>query len=235
MKVGIIGIGMLGEAVGARLIEKGHKICAYNRTRKATANLEKMGAIIADAPQDVSLACDFIIICVTDAVAVRNVVFGDKGITCKAHGNLIVGDMSTIGPADSKEIATRLDSEFDIRMLGIPVMGGPDAARSGSLIVIADGNKDAYEKINDVLCDISQTIHHVGDNGTAHTIKLAMNLQISSLALALAEGIELVRSANVSPENFLAVLNSTYFGTGMSKKKSIQDDTWTVHSNISIT
>ncbi len=211
---------MLGAGVGLRMIDSGYKVAAYNRTRSATVDLENAGAAIMDTPRDVAASSDFVIICVTDADAVRSVVFGDDGVAAGAHDGLVVGDMSTIDPDDSRKIADRMHAECGIKMLGVPVMGGPDAAKAGTLVVIADGDKQAYNACSGVLGDISQAVHYVGTNGTAHTIKIAMNLQIASLALSLSEGIEIVRGGDVDPELFLTVLNSTYFGTGMSKKKA---------------
>ena len=220
MRVGIAGTGMLGEAVGLRLIERGHELSAYNRTRERTARLGKAGAKVMESASDVAAASDVAIVCVTDAGAVRDVTFGSGGLAHGAHDALVIADMSTIGPDDSRDIARRLSGEFGVPMVGIPVMGGPDAAAAGTLVAMADGRRDAYEACRGVLDDVAQEVHYLGENGTAHTIKLAMNLQIASLALSISEGIEIARRGGVDPEAFLAVLNSTYFGTGMSRKKA---------------
>ncbi len=220
MKVGIVGTGMLGEAVALRLIERGHTLAAYNRTRERTLRLADAGAKVMESAKDVAAASDIAIVCVTDADAVRSVTFGDGGLASGAHDALVIADMSTISPVDSREIAQRLAAEFGIKMIGIPVMGGPDAAAAGTLVVMADGDRDAYTACEGVLRDVGQEVHHLGKNGTAHTVKLAMNLQIASLALSISEGIEITRRGGVDPETFLTVLNSTYFGTGMSRKKA---------------
>lgn len=221
MKVGIVGLGMLGKGVAQRLAERGHELAIYNRTEQKAKELEQsIGATLCDSPSEVATKSEFVITCLTDALAVKDVIFGDNGIAFGVHEKMVVGDMSTIDPRDSKHIASRMDSEFGTPMIGVPVMGGPDAARAGTLVVIADGDVEAFESCKSVLEDISQSIHHVGKNGTAHTIKLAMNLQIASLAVSISEGIELVRGGDVKPEKFLDILNSTYFGTGMSKKKA---------------
>lgn len=211
---------MLGSSVGLRLIECGHELVAYNRTRSATLDVKSAGARIMDTPRDVAAASDFVITCVTDADAVQSVIFGDNGLSHAIHDELVIGDMSTIAPKDSRKIATRFHTECGAVMLGIPVMGGPHAAREGRLVAIVDGDKQAYSKWSKVLADIAQKVHYVGNNGTAHTIKLAMNLQIASLAVSISEGIKIARGGGIDPELFLKVLNSTYFGTGMSKKKA---------------
>lgn len=211
---------MLGEAVGLRLLGRGHAVAAYNRTRGRTARLAGAGAAIAGSAREVAAASEIAITCVTDADAVRAVTFGARGLAAGAHAGLVVADMSTICPGDSREISRRLSSEHGIPMVGVPVMGGPDAAAAGELVVMADGDRGAFGACRPVLRDIAQAVHYLGDSGTAHAIKLAMNVQIASLALSISEGIELARRGGADPEDFLRVLNSTYFGTGMSRKKA---------------
>lgn len=211
---------MLGEAVGLRLLGRGHAVTAYNRTRGRTARLAAAGAAIAGSAREVAAASEIAITCVTDAGAVRDVTFGADGLAAGAHDGLVVADMSTICPDDSREVARRLHAEAGVRMVGVPVMGGPDAAAAGTLVVMADGDREAVEACRPALRDIAQEIHYLGEPGTAHTVKLAMNVQIASLAISISEGIELARRGGADPESFLKVLNSTYFGTGMSRKKA---------------
>lgn len=211
---------MLGEAVGLRLLSCGHAVAAHNRTRGKTARLAGAGASVMDSAREVAAASEVAITCVTDAGAVRDVAFGHDGLAAGAHAGLVMADMSTICPDDSREISRRLSSEHGIPAVGVPVMGGPDAAAAGRLVVMADGDRGAVEACRPALRDIAQEVHYLGEAGTAHTVKLAMNLQIASLALSISEGIELSRRAGADPEAFLKVLNSTYFGTGMSRKKA---------------
>jgi 3-hydroxyisobutyrate dehydrogenase len=106
-------------------------------------------------------------------------------------------------------------------------MGGPNVAITGELVLMASGDKKTFDGFKNVFEKIANKIFFLGENGTAHLVKLAMNLQITMLALALSEGITLVRSANVDPKIFLDILNSTYFKTGMSENKAykmIQDE-----------
>jgi 3-hydroxyisobutyrate dehydrogenase len=99
-------------------------------------------------------------------------------------------------------------------------MGGPNVAITGELVMMAAGNKNAFDKCKNILDIIANKIFFLGENGTAHAVKLAMNLQIAMLALAISEGITLARGANVDPAVFLEILNSTYFKTGMSENKA---------------
>ena len=219
MKVGIIGAGMLGSAVGMRMITKGAKLVVYNRTISKTKKLSEAGAIIKESAADVAIGCDLVITCVTNADALEKVCFGPCGLEEIAKDCPVICDMSTIRPSESKEITEKL-KEHSITMLGTPVMGGPDAAIAGKLVMMVSGSEKTLSKCNSILSLVADKIFYVGKTGDAYAVKLAMNLQIAMLALSISEGIMFMDKSGVDPKKFLEVLNSTYFGTGMSKKKA---------------
>ena len=218
-KVGIIGTGMLGEAVGLHLLDLKYELIVYNRTKDKVENLVKHGAISVDTPKNVAERSDIIITVVKDASAVNDIAFGENGIIYGADSELVVADMSTINPNSAKEISQKF-SDSGISFLEIPVMGGPNVAINGELVMMVSGKKQIYEKFKNIFDVIAEKTFFLGDSGTAHSIKLAMNLQIAMLALSLSEGITLTRKAGFDPEIFLKILNSTYFKTGMSEKKA---------------
>jgi len=220
-KIGLVGTGMLGSAVGLHLLESGYSLTAYNRTKEKTAELEKKGATIVDSPKKVAESSDLVITCVKDASAVRHVSFEKNGIIEGKHGDLIVADMSTINPIETRKIASEFKKN-GITMLDTPVMGGPNVAINGKLVVMASGDENAFNKFKNVFETIGKQVFFLGKNGVAHSVKLAMNLQIAMLALALSEGITLARATSVEPEVFLKILNSTYFKTGMSENKAFK-------------
>ena len=218
LKIGIIGTGFLGKAVAKRLLNTGHKVIVYNRTRGKTESLKNLGAIVADTPKDLAQDCDLIITIVKDSDAVESVSFDKNGIVDGKHEGLIVADMSTINPISSKKIAKKF-LENGISMIDTPVMGGLNLAEKGELVVMVGGKKEAYEKYKQVFDHIGNKVFYLGENGSGHAMKLAMNLQISMLALALSEGITLTKRSGLDPKLFLDILNSTYFKTGMSVLK----------------
>jgi 3-hydroxyisobutyrate dehydrogenase len=211
VRVGIVGTGLLGNAVGLNLLKRGHAVTAYNRTRSKTKELEETGAKIVDSPKKVSENSDVVFSIVKNADAVRKVAFGDECIACGKHDGLVVCDMSTINPIASKEIAQEFASR-GIPFCDTPVMGGPNVAITGDLVMMVGGEKTTFEKCEKLFNDIA--------NSAAHSVKLAMNLQIAMLALAISEGITLARASKIKPETFLEILNSTYFKTGMSENKA---------------
>ena len=218
-KIGIIGTGMLGEAVGLHLLKSGYALSVFNRTKSKTENLVKNGATVVNSPMDIAKNSDLVITVVKDAASVKQVSFENDGILDGNHDGLVVADMSTVNPSSAKEISKKFQ-ENGIDFVEIPVMGGPNVAIDGKLVLMASGNKDAYETHKNIFETIAHKNFFLGDSGAAHSIKLAMNLQISMLALALSEGITLTRKAGFEPEKFLEILNSTYFKTGMSENKA---------------
>ncbi len=218
-KIGVIGLGMLGNAVALNLLDSDFKVTAYNRTREKTTQLKEKGATIVESPKEVAENSELVIIIVKDANAVKQISFEDSGIIKGNHEKLIVADMSTIDPLESKNISKKFQ-DFNINKLDIPVMGGPNIAITGDLVMMASGNKGSFEECEKVFKTIANKVFFIGESGVAHSVKLAMNLQITMLALALAEGITLVKKSDVDPKIFLEILNSTYFKTGMSEKKA---------------
>ena len=219
MKIGIVGTGMLGEAVGLHLLDVGYEITVFNRSKEKTEKLENKGALVVDSPKNVAENSELVIMVVKDADAVKDVVFGDCGILAGRHEGMCIADMSTINPNSTREISKKV-TENGIDYMEIPVMGGPNVAINGKLVIMASGKKEVFEKFKTIFESIADQSIYLGDTGTAHSIKLAMNLQIAMLALSLSEGITLTKKAGFDPEIFLKVLNSTYFKTGMSEGKA---------------
>ena len=221
MKIGIIGIGMLGEAVAENLLNLGYDISVYNRTIEKTRGVEIKGATVMSSPKAIAENTELVIIIVKDAIAVREVSFGKNGIIESGNKKLIVADMSTIDSVESKNIANEFQQN-KIQKLEIPVMGGPNVAITGKLVMMASGPKTSFDYCKEIFDKIANKVFFLGEQGTANSIKLAMNLQITMLALSLSEGITLVEKSKVDPKIFLKVLNSTYFKTGMSENKAFK-------------
>ncbi len=210
---------MLGTAVASNLSESGFEVIAFNRTKNKMLNLKENGIKIAKSPKEVAEKSELVIIVVKDANAVKQVSFENEGIVQGQKQDLIVADMSTIEPKESKRIAEEF-TKYGITKLDIPVMGGPNVAIKGELVMMCSGTKEIFDRCEEVFNVIANKVFFLGQSGTANTIKLAMNLQIAMLALAISEGIMLVKKSDVDPKIFLEILNSTYFKTGMSERKA---------------
>jgi 3-hydroxyisobutyrate dehydrogenase-like beta-hydroxyacid dehydrogenase len=217
MRVGIAGLGLMGSGITSRLINSGHRVSVYNRTRSKAHQFSNK-ATVALSPRELADGCDLVITVVTDFDAVKDVLFGSNGVIESANRNLVVADASTISPSQSEYCTQRLYNA-GIEMLGMPVMGGPAAAKAGDLVPIVAGSRQAFEKVRHVIEKLGRTFYVGEKNGSANAIKLALNLNIALVASAVSEGITLVRRSGIDPLIFIEILNSTYFKTGLSEKK----------------
>ena len=217
MKVGIAGLGLMGSGITKRLINSGHLVSIYNRTHSKAQHFSNK-ATVALSPRELAEGCDLLITVVTDFDAVKDILFGTEGVVESGNHNLVVADASTISPSQSEQCAQRLRIS-GIEMLSIPVMGGPAAAEAGDLVPIVSGNRQAFEKVRQAIETLGRTSYVGESDGSANTIKLALNLNIALIASALSEGITLVRRAGIDPSIFIEILNSTYFKTSLSEKK----------------
>ena len=191
-KIGIVGTGMLGEAVGLHLLDVGYEVNIFNRTKEKMKKLKERGASVADSPKHIAEISDLVITVVKDADAVKEMVFGDMGIMAGMHEGMCIADMSTINPNSTREISKQVE-QYGIDYIEIPVMGGPNVAIDGKLVIMASGKKEIFDKFKTVFESIAEESFYLGGTGTAHSIKLAMNLQIAMLALSLSEGITLTK------------------------------------------
>ncbi|MGA7367937.1 MAG: NAD(P)-dependent oxidoreductase [Nitrososphaeraceae archaeon] len=222
MKVGIIGTGMMGSKIALRLAQKGHDVTIFNRDRHKAKRLHGTNSTtlsVANQPADIGHHCDIALICVKDYDAVSKVSFGKGGLIENPNENLIVLQCSTISPDESYKIAD-LYSSNGIKIVSAPILTGISAAQRGELILIAAGAKTAYDKSKSILKDISKQIFYIGsDHRAASVLKLAVNINIALISLALAEGLIFVKGNKIDPNLFIKIFNSTYFKTGISENK----------------
>jgi 3-hydroxyisobutyrate dehydrogenase-like beta-hydroxyacid dehydrogenase len=232
MKVGIVGAGMMGSQIALRLTQKGHKVTVFNRDKSKAEKLRTTNSAtltVANQPEEIGYNCDIALICVKDYEAISSVSFGKGGLAESPNKELTVIQCSTISPDESYKVAD-LYSNKEIKMVSVPILGGTTAAQKGELILIAAGAQTAYEHSESILKDISKHIFYIGSNHrTASALKLAVNINIALISLALAEGLVFVKGSDIDPNIFVRIFNSTYFKTGISENKGpkIANDEYT--------
>jgi 3-hydroxyisobutyrate dehydrogenase-like beta-hydroxyacid dehydrogenase len=230
MNVGVIGLGMMGSQIVHRLALKGHKVTIFNRDRSKAEKILTRDATnlkMVDRPEEIGNNSDMAIICVKDYQAVTDVSFKTGGLIETTNTDLIVMQCSTISPDESNKVAD-FYSNKQIRMLTVPMLGGTTAVERGEITLIGAGPKTAYELAEPILKDLSGQIFYLGsDHRAASAFKLAININIALIALALGEGMVFARGTGVDTGTFVKILNSTYFKTGISEKKGpriVNDD-----------
>jgi len=227
LKIGIIGLGLMGRNLSLRLIRKGFQVNVNNRDISKALAMGKKGAKVFKTPKEVADFSDFIITCVTNFEAVNKIFFSKNGVIETVNKNVIVSDFSTISPKESDYCYQEFKKQ-NISMMSIPVMGGPNAALSGTLIPIVAGEKSAFKKIKYILEEIGNPVFYIGNNaGSSTALKLALNLNIAIIAMALSEGLLLSERYDIDSNLYLKILNTTNIKTAMSENKGpkmVKDD-----------
>jgi 3-hydroxyisobutyrate dehydrogenase-like beta-hydroxyacid dehydrogenase len=196
-KLGFIGLGVMGGNMVARLLEKGHTVTGYNRTRSKAQWLIDNGMKFAESPKGVAAASDVTFTMVTNATALAAVTDGPDGLLAGIGVGKFLIDMSTVSPDVSRALAAKV-REKGADMIDAPVSGSVITLQQGKLSVMVGGRKETFERLRPLLLDIGPKVTHVGDNGVALSMKIALNLQLAVQMLAFSEGV-MVHSAIASP------------------------------------
>jgi 3-hydroxyisobutyrate dehydrogenase-like beta-hydroxyacid dehydrogenase len=195
---------MGGEMVN-RLLEKGHRVTGYNRTRAKAQRWIDRGMRWADSPGAVAEAADFTFSMVTNSAALAAVTDGPEGILAKLSANKVLIDMSTVSPEASRVLAARV-REKGADMVDAPVSGSVITLQQGKLSVMVGGRRETFERIKPVLDDIGPKVTYVGENGLALSMKIATNLSLAVQMLAFSEGVLLAEKSGISRETAVDVL-----------------------------
>jgi 3-hydroxyisobutyrate dehydrogenase-like beta-hydroxyacid dehydrogenase len=218
--VGIIGLGMLGTGIVERLLDCSTNISIYSRNPSKHEKLKAQGIESFESPRKLAEECDFVITCVTNYKSLKQVFFQqDDGLAYSSNNGLVVSDFTTVKASQSLH-CSKLLKKKGITLLSSPVMGGPKEARNGELVTMVSGDKKSFEKFFDIYNSISKRIFYLGKrNGMSNSIKLALNLNIAIITLALCEGIILSSRMGIEPKKYLEIFNHTKFKTGISESK----------------
>lgn len=196
-KLGYLGLGMMGFPMSRRLIEAGHAVMVWNRSKAKATALVELGAKPATSPRDIAASCDIIFMCVTDAAAVEDVVFGAEGLaTAGGHGKLVV-DFSSIHPDAARTIATRLREKNGMGWIDAPVSGGSKGAEEGTLAVMAGGGAADVERARPYVLAMARRLTHMGPVGAGQTTKLCNQIIVGCAMTVLAEATRLAVNAGI--------------------------------------
>lgn len=204
--VGIVGAGAMGSAFVERLLACGHRVRVWNRTRAALEPLVGLGAGAAQSAAEVAADSDLLITIVSDAVALRAVSEGARGVAAGAHPGLIAVEMSTVGPNAIRALREALPAST--ALLDAPVHGPPDSARAGSLAIFAGGDADVLEHVRPVL-ELLGSVRHIGPLGSAAGAKLIVQTTLVGTLALLGEALALAEAVRVPREVMFDVLAQT--------------------------
>jgi len=196
-KLGYLGLGLMGIPMTQRLLNAGHDVTVWNRSAGKAAGLVAAGAKPAAAPRDVVAQAGIVFICLTDAAAVKQVVFGPGGIASADGATKLVVDFSSIHPDAARSIASRLKAANGMGWIDAPVSGGTKGAEEGTLAVMAGGDAADIERVRPYVLAMARRLTHMGPTGAGQTTKLC-NQIISGCSMAvLAEATRLASNAGI--------------------------------------
>lgn len=208
MRIGFVGLGVMGLGMVPRLQAAGYQVTGWNRTKEKAKSLIEDGMGWADTPRAVAEISDVVFSVVTDGDAVRKVALGPDGIISGLKEGGIYIDMSTISPEVTREVADEF-AKKNLVMLDSPISGSPVTLAQGNASVMVGGDKTAFEKVRPVLLAIGPKVTHIGASGLAVKMKIAVNLLLMVEVIAFGEAVALAEKSGVSREAALdAVLKS---------------------------
>src|SRR5574341_148642 len=213
-KLGYVGLGVMGGRVAKRLMDAGHAVTGYNRTREKALWLINAGMNWADTPREVAAQSDIVFSMVTDTKAVRAITQGDNGIIAGLLPGKLYVDMSTMSPAYSRELAEQVAAK-GAQMLDSPVSGSVVTLEAGKLSLMVGGPENAFQKALPILQAIGPKVTHVGGNGLAVAMKIATNLSLAVQMLAFSEGVLLAEKSGIQRETAVEVLLNSVIASPM--------------------
>ena len=203
--IGHIGLGAMGGRIASRLLDAGHTVVGYNRTRSKAQWLIDKGMRWADTPCDVARAADLVIVMVTDSASLESVAQAPDGFLNGVRPETVIIDMSTISPSTSRAIAERV-RQAGGDMMDAPVSGSVLTLEQNKLSIMVGGRASTFDRVKPLLEAIGPKVTHVGDNGLALSMKIAINLSLTVQMLAFSEGVLLAEKSGISRETAVDVL-----------------------------
>lgn len=199
MKVGFIGLGIMGRPMSKNLVKAGHELVVFDFNKEAVEDLVSCGAEAAQTGKEVAEKCEVVITMVPNSPHVRAAVLGENGVAEGAHKGSVVIDMSSIDPTESKAIGAELE-KMGIDMLDAPVSGGEPKAIDGTLSVMVGGKKELFDKYYDLLMVMAGSVVYVGELGAGNVAKLANQIVVAVNIAAVSEALTFAKKAGADPE-----------------------------------
>lgn len=205
LKVGYIGLGLMGKPMARNILKAGYPVVVHNRSRETVQELVAEGAIEANSPQEVAQQVDVVFTNLPDSPDVELVALGHDGVIQGAKAGLIFVDNSTIKPATARSIAEVL-AQKGVLSLDAPVSGGDIGAQQGTLAIMVGGPVEALNKVMPIFEVIGKKITHVGDTGAGQIAKACNQVMVAAQMVAMGELLILAKKAGADPEKVVAAI-----------------------------
>jgi 3-hydroxyisobutyrate dehydrogenase-like beta-hydroxyacid dehydrogenase len=217
-RLGWAGTGRMGFQLVSRLLEAGHDVAVYNRTRAKAEPLADLGATIVDTPAQLADR-EIVFTMVAGPEDFENVVLGEGGILSGEQRPRIIVDSTTVSPDAGERVRARAD-ELGVDLLAAPVSGNPRVVATGNLTVCVSGPAEAWEEVRPYLELFGKGVTYVGDGEKARLVKVCHNLMLGVVAQCMAEVTVLAEKGGISRADFLAFLNDSVMGSTFTRYKT---------------
>ncbi|MFJ7646389.1 2-hydroxy-3-oxopropionate reductase [Lysinibacillus sp. NPDC097279] len=217
-KIGFIGLGIMGTPMVRNLLKKGNEVTVYDLNTIAVDTLAKEGAKTATSGKEVALTSDVVITMLPEGRHVQQAIFGEHGVMQGAREGMVIIDMSSVTPVESKEMF-ELSAKQGVHFLDAPVSGGEPKAIDGSLTIMVGGKEDVFESVKDILYDMGSDIVLVGDAGSGSTAKLANQIIVNLNIAAISEALVFATKAGINVEKMYQAIRGGLAGSTVMDAK----------------
>ena len=218
MKIGLIGLGIMGKPMAKNLLKAGYELVVNDRNQASIDEVVAAGASYA-TQAEIGESCDVVLTMLPNSPQVKEVMLGDDGVAAHMKAGSTFIDMSSINPVASKEIAAVLEAK-GIDMLDAPVSGGEPKAIDGTLSFMVGGKQEVFDKYKDLLGAMGASVVRCGDVGAGNTTKLANQIIVACNIQALAEALTLAQKAGVDPELMFQAIRGGLAGSTVMEAKA---------------
>jgi 3-hydroxyisobutyrate dehydrogenase-like beta-hydroxyacid dehydrogenase len=215
MRIGFLGLGIMGRPMASRLVAAGHEVSVWNRSARQHID----GATTAVSPADAAKEAEVLWICVADTNAVERVVFGEDGALQSLREGAIIVDSSTISPSATLKFAERVN-ERGVHWVDAPVTGSKVGAENGQLIFIVGGAAEPVQYLDVLFKAMGKQVLHIGSVGKGQAAKLGMNLMIAVIYEGFAEAFVLSRKLGVEPQKMIELIQASMVRSGVIDYKA---------------
>ena len=220
MKIGFIGLGIMGKPMVKNLMRGGHQLVVFDIVKEAVNEAVASGAAAASSPKDVAASCTHIITMLPNSPHVKTAVLGENGVLKGVKSGSVLIDMSSIAPGAAQEIAAEC-GKAGVKMLDAPVSGGEPKAIDGTLSIMVGGDKALFESVkDDILLKMGSSAVYCGETGAGNTTKLANQIIVACNIAALAEALTLAKKAGVNPAQVFDAIKGGLAGSTVMNAKA---------------
>jgi len=220
MKVGFIGLGIMGKPMAMNLLKAGYELTVFDFNQAAVAEMVAAGAKEATSGKQVAEQTEVVITMLPNSPNVSNALFADNGIAAGLTAGQTVIDMSSISPVASKQFAKKLQDDYQVDFLDAPVSGGEPGAIDGSIAIMVGGQQQVFDKFKELFDVLGGSATLVGDVGAGNITKLANQMIVAVNIAAVSEAYSLAKKADVDPESVYQAIRGGLAGSAVMEQKS---------------